>query len=155
MASSEYWRGLEEEYRAMAVGCGPQGHATWTRLADRCAAFAGQTEAHEATAPDGHPSARRAMDSVGLTVICLRAGRVLVAALVVYLALFQLRQWSKDDGEVVPRVIRVASDRSPDASAPAIRPYSELATATRAQSLPAPVREGQAESPPDLPRAIV
>jgi hypothetical protein len=75
--------------------------------------------------------------------------------LLLYLVLFQLPQWSKDAGEPVPRVIRVASDRSPDASAPAIRPYSELATATQAQSLPAPVREGQAESSPNLPLATV
>jgi len=80
------------------------------------------------------------MDSVGVAVIFLRGGRVLVSAssaLLVGLALFPLAHWLKEEGERVPRVIRVASERAPDARAPEIHPYSELATATPADSPPA------------------
>ena len=50
MATSEYWRVQEEEYRSIAEHCVGDARRNWNALADRCAVMAAQSEHFEALA---------------------------------------------------------------------------------------------------------
>ena len=50
MATSEYWRVHEEEYRSIAEHCVGDARRNWSALADRCAVMAAQSEHFEALA---------------------------------------------------------------------------------------------------------